>query len=178
MRVRSRWLTTAVLTFAVAGSAPALAAQAQPKPTLVGTYTNWFAYSSGNGAEKVCYVLGQPKSSVPKARRDPIFFLISTWPAKKKLAEPSVVPGYEYKEQSKAEVQIGSDKFPFFTKNDDDAGGAWMETAKDERRLLDAMRRGSSMTVIGTSARGTLTRDTYSLAGITAAIDAANKACK
>ena len=45
-------------------------------------------------------------------------------------------------------------------------------------KLLAAMKRGNTMIVTGTSSRGTLTTDRYSLSGITAAIEAIGKACK
>jgi len=40
------------------------------------------------------------------------------------------------------------------------------------------MRAGLTMVVKGTSSRGTLTTDTYSLRGFTAAYDAMQKACE
>jgi hypothetical protein len=39
------------------------------------------------------------------------------------------------------------------------------------------MKKGKSMTVEGTSRRGTVSTDSYSLSGITAALDAITKAC-
>ena len=157
----------------------ALPVQAQPKPTLVGAFKDWFAYTSGAGVNKVCYALSQPKMTDPVgANRDPTFFLVSTWPTRKTGGEPSIVPGYPYKDGSKAQVQIGSDKFDFFTKNDGNTGGAWTQNPADERRLLAAMKHGASMSITGISSRGTLTRDTYSLAGISAALDKAAATCK
>ena len=159
----------------LAGAQAGHAAAAQTGPVLVGTYRDWFVYTNGTGANKVCYALSQPKQSNPRtANRDPIFFLISTFPAQKKNAQPSIVPGYPFKEDAKAEVQIGSDKFAFFT----DSTTGWAEKEEDEPRMLNSMKRGTTMTVIGTSARGTLTRDNYSLAGITAALDSVADACK
>jgi hypothetical protein len=110
--------------------------------------------------------------------RDAVFFLISTWPGRKVRGEPSVVPGYQYKVGTKVQVQIGSDKFDLFTKNDGSAGGAWLENPADEKKLVDAMKRGSEMSITGTSSRGTLTRDNYSLAGISAALDKIDASCK
>ena len=75
-----------------------------------------------------------------KAKRDPIYFLISDWPGRKAKAEPEVVPGYQYKDGSMVTVQVGSDKFELFTKNDGDSGAAWVQDAADEGRLIDAMR--------------------------------------
>jgi invasion protein IalB len=163
----------AVLTV-LASTEAAQAAQAGG-PTLVGTYREWFVYTNGTGAEKVCYALSQPRDSTPRnVNRDPIYFLVSTWPAQKKTGQPSIVPGYPFRANSKAEVQIGSDKFPFIT----EGTTAWVEKEADEPRMLNAMKRGATMTVIGTSQRGTLTRDSYSLAGLTAALDSAADACK
>ncbi|MGB1026239.1 MAG: invasion associated locus B family protein, partial [Rhodospirillaceae bacterium] len=39
------------------------------------------------------------------------------------------------------------------------------------------MKRGRDMIVKGTSSRGTVTTDTYSLSGVTAAMNAIDKAC-
>ena len=110
--------------------------------------------------------------------RDSVFFLISSWPGRKVRNEPSVVPGYQYKVGTKVQVQVGSDKFELFTKNDGSAGGAWVENPADEKKLIDAMKRGAEMSVTGTSSRGTLTRDNYSLAGISAALDKVAATCK
>ena len=47
-----------------------------------------------------------------------------------------------------------------------------------DAKLVQSMIRGADMVVQGTSSRGTLTTDTYSLKGFTAAYKAINKACK
>jgi hypothetical protein len=39
------------------------------------------------------------------------------------------------------------------------------------------MKSGNNMTVEGTSGRGTVTTDTYSLSGVTAGLDAIAKEC-
>ena len=174
MTFRSQLLAASVLTLAALFVAPARA-----EPTAIGSFRDWSVYTSGSGKDKVCYALAQPKSSAPKnVKRDPVFFLISTWSKRNIGNEPSVVPGYPYKEGGKAGVQVGSDKFEFFTKNDGKDGGAWMDSTADEKRLIDAMQRGQTMIVTGTSSRGTLTRDEYSLAGISAALDKVKATCK
>jgi len=159
--------------------AGASAALADDNPTLLGAFKDWSAYTTGTPSfGKVCYVLGQPKSSDPRSvKRDSVYFLISDWPARKVKAEPEVVPGYPYKDDSKVTVQVGSDKFQLFTRNDHDSGAAWVQATSDEARLIDAMRRGSQLIVTGTSSRGTLTKDVYSLSGISAALDKIHSAC-
>ncbi|MBU6443473.1 MAG: hypothetical protein KGR48_06145 [Alphaproteobacteria bacterium] len=158
----------------------AASAAGQDKPANLGAFKSWTAYATGTGDSRTCYALAQPASSLPKhAKRDPIFFLVSDWPARKAKAETEVVPGYKYKDGSKVTVEVGPDKFTFFTKDDGKGGDgtAWIEDLASEGRLVDAMRRGAQMSVTGTSARGTLTRDTYSLGGISEALDAIHKAC-
>jgi hypothetical protein len=165
----------AVLALVALTAAPARAAT----PTLAGSFSDWFVYNTGTGKDRVCYALSQPKDAQPStARRDPIFFLISTWPGRSVENEPSVVPGYAYKEGAKVQVRVGSDKFDFFTQNAGSDGGAWMENGADEKRLITAMRAGTNMIVTGTSKRGTMTTDTYSLAGIAAALDKLTQVCK
>ena len=90
------------------------------------------------------------------------------------LAEASIVIGYPFKDGENATVEIGSDKFSFFTKAD----GAWLQAKAEEKRLIDAMRAGAEMTVKGLSKRGTLTTDTYSLKGISNALDKVAEGCK
>lgn len=166
-------------SFAQATAAPATKAPQANAPVLLGTFKNWTAYSTtAAGNVKVCYVLSQPKSSEPKnATRDPMFFLIGDWPSRKVKGEVEVVAGYPYKDGSKVGTQVGSDKFTFFTQNDGSDGTAWVEDLSQEPNLVDAMRRGSQMTVTGMSARGTLTKDTYSLSGVSAALDKIHAAC-
>jgi hypothetical protein len=52
-----------------------------------------------------------------------------------------------------------------------------MKSPNDEAKLLAAMRDGSKMIVKGTSRRGTLTTDEYSLKGISAALDKIASEC-
>ncbi|HEX4078841.1 MAG TPA: invasion associated locus B family protein [Rhizomicrobium sp.] len=167
-----------LLLLGAAVFAPSLAVAAGPLPELLGGFRNWAAYATGTGDAKVCYALSRPISSEPrKARRDPIYFLINDWPGRKAKAEPEIVPGYQYKDGSDVTVDVGSAKFTFFTKNDGGAGGAWVEAQADEQRLVDAMKTAPEAIVTGTSKRGTVTRDTYSLAGLGDALDKAHAAC-
>ncbi len=166
-------MATLLAAIALAGSANAA------EPTLVGSYKDWFVYQVGTGADRNCYALTQPKQTDPKTiKRDPAFFLISTWPARKVNDEPSMVPGFQYKEDAKVQAQVGSDKFDFFVKNDGTSGGAWVKAEADEKRMIDAMKRGSMLSITGVSSRGTLVKDNFSLSGLSAALDKIDQTCK
>jgi hypothetical protein len=54
---------------------------------------------------------------------------------------------------------------------------AWTKSREADEALINAMKRGSNMTVRGTSAKRTYSLDTYSLLGFTAAYQAMVDAC-
>ena len=167
-----------VIAAGLASAALALPAVAADTPEKLGEFKAWTAYSSGAGDSKVCYALSKPRMSEPtKVKRDAIYFLINDWPARKAKSEPEIVPGYEYKDKSTVLAEVGSAKFEFFTKNEGTAGGAWLEQQPDEERLVETMRKSAEIMVIGTSKKGTQTRDTYSLAGLSDALDKIHAAC-
>lgn len=160
---------------AIALTAGIAVASAQTGPTLLGTHDAWEAYKNTDGRGTVCWAVTQPQTKEPAtAKRDAIYFIITTWPKQKILNEPSVVIGYQFKETSEATIQVGSDKFNFFTKGD----GAWLTDKAEEQRLITAMRGNGEMSVKGMSRRGTLTTDTYSLKGLSAALDKVTEGCK
>src|SRR5262245_26667513 len=179
--MRSRSLAVVFLASMSIGAAIAAPA-GEDKPALLGSFKDWHAYSTGKGANRLCYVLSQPKQTAPDSlKRDSVYFLISTWPGRKVRNEPSVVPGYTYKDGAKTQVQIGTDKFEFFTKNDGSAGGAWMEDQPDranEKKLIETMKKGAGMIITGVSARGMETKDNYSLSGLSAALQKIDTSCK
>jgi hypothetical protein len=148
---------------------------AQTAPTLLGAFDSWEAYKNTDTRGAVCWAVTQPLSKEPAAaKRDPIYFIVTTWPKQNITNEPSIVIGYQFKEGGQATVEVGSDKFAFFTKGD----GAWLPGKPEEQRLIAAMRAGSEMTVKGFSKRGTLTTDTYSLKGVSPALDKVAEGCK
>lgn len=156
----------------VLGSATMASAQT---PTLLEQFNRWTTYTYTGGAGKVCYAITQPTKTEPAGvKRDPVYLFITNRPKEGVRHEISVETGYPYKEGSKTTIKIGSDSFVLFTKDQ----SAWVENAADESRLIGAMKAGSDMVVTGTSRRGTVTTDTYSLSGVTAAVNRIDAECK
>jgi invasion protein IalB len=167
------WTT---VTLALAGLPQGARAQAD-QPTLLGSYGDWGAYSATPAGKKVCFALSKPKSSTttpPGRKRDPAYLFVSTRPAENVRNEVSVIIGYPFKEASDATAEIGTAKFAMYTQKD----GAWIKNMAEETRMLDAMRKGSDITVKGTSARGTTSTDQFSLKGLAEALTRAEQACK
>jgi hypothetical protein len=141
--------------------------------TLLEKFKDWTAYAAA-GSPKVCFIVAQPKASLPKnVKRGPIYFYISRYPADKVANEISVKMGYPFSEGAKATLTIGGTKFELFTKEE----GAFVEKQDDENKLVEALKAGASMKVEGRSARGTKTTDEYSLAGIGEALERIVKEC-
>lgn len=162
---------SALLALALGGSSMA---SAQSRDAL-GRFKDWDAYKTTVGGQVACFAVSKPKEMLPKGvNRDPVFFLITTWPGRSVSNEPSIQTGYTYREGSNATVTVAGQSFDFFTKDD----GAWLASTDEEKKLLAALRKGSTMTAKGTSSRGTITTDRYSLAGISAALDKVAEACK
>jgi invasion protein IalB len=167
------WTTVTLALTALPGGARAQGDQ----PTLLGTYGDWGAYTATPGGKKVCFSLSKPKSSTttpPGRKRDPAFLFVSTRPAENVRNEVSVIIGYPFKESTEATAEVGTAKFAMYTQKD----GAWIKNMAEEARLLDAMRKGSDLTVKGTSARGTSSTDQFSLKGLPQALERADQACK
>ncbi|GIL00584.1 MAG: hypothetical protein BroJett030_04830 [Alphaproteobacteria bacterium] len=173
----------AVLVFSSTGAAQAQrTAQAQAalggeQPSLLGQFGDWGAYAAAAGGRKVCYALSKPASqqtNPPNRPRDPAYFMVSTRPAENVRDEVFIMIGYPFKPGSEASVEIGSAKYAMYTQND----GAWVKNAAEEPRMVDALRKGADAVVVGTSSRGTVSTDRYSLKGLTQALDRAAQECR
>jgi hypothetical protein len=150
----------------------AIAAQAADK--VLGLFGDWGAQTFTEDKHTGCSIWSQPtKDKGDYSKRGPIYAYVTHRPWDKRLNEVSFSAGYPYKKDSTVQVLIGGQKFTLFT----DGETAWSRSAKDDKALVDAMRRGSTMVVTGISSRGTKTTDTYSLIGFTKAFDTIGKAC-
>jgi len=152
-------------------------AEAGAAPTLLGQYGDWGAYWAPSGANKVCFVLAKPAASQttpPNRPRNPIYFFVASRPAENVRNEVSVMIGYPFKSGADATVEVGSAKFAMNTQSD----GAWIKNVAEEARLIEIMRKGSDLTVSGTSSKGTQSVDRYSLKGLGQALDRASQECK
>ena len=151
------------------------AALAQGAPKLVAQFGDWGVYMDTSGQGKICYALSQPKARVPEGlNRDPAYFFISTRTAENVKNEVSVIVGFPMKEGSDSTLAIGPANFTLYTRET----GAWVRNVAEEARLVDTLRKGKDVVVKSTSRRGNVTTDTYSLNGVSAAIDRAAQECR
>lgn len=155
-------------------AASASAAAPSGAPSNIGTFNAWTAWTAKDSTGLICYVSSEPTSSLPKGvNRDPVHFLVVDRKGLGTRNEVQTLIGYPIRKGSKPSAAIDGKSYPMIP----DGSGAWLASAADEPGFVAAMKAGRSLVVKGTSERGTDTTDTYSLAGATAALDAANKAC-
>jgi hypothetical protein len=162
---------------------PAAAAPAAPpapggaQPTLLGQYGDWGAYTASPGGKKICFALAKPansSTSPPNRPRDPAWMFVSTRPAEKVKDEVSVIFGYGLKPNSDANIEVAGGSYAMYTQAD----GGWVKNAAEEPKLVETMRKGQDLTVKGTSAKGTVSTDVYSLKGLSLALDKVGQECR
>jgi invasion protein IalB len=177
MRVMIRTLRPFLIALsltALLGVVAALPAAQAQGIKRVGSFGDWSAFQFSEDGSPACYMSSEPtKASGDYTKRGEIFAIVTHRPAEKRIGEVSIIAGYAYKKGSMVAVAIGNQKFELFTQED----GAWALDAPSDKKLIQAMKKGNRMVVKGTSTRGTVTTDTYSLKGFTKAYRAIGKAC-
>jgi invasion protein IalB len=173
---------THLILAAVVGAGIGLAsAEALAEQKTIGTYGDWTAFTDREDGKPLCYIGSAPKKAEGDyTSRGATYVLVSIRPAEASSGVVTVEAGYSYKADSKVNVDIDGTKYELYTRNrtNDSKGDAWAVGDDGDKALIAAMKTGKSMVIQGTSGRGTLTTDTYSLAGFTAAYNAIDQACK
>ena len=84
-----------------------------------------------------------------------------------------VEAGYKYNLDENIVVKIDNTSFKFYS-TEDSSETAWTD---NDDKVIYAMKKGLELVLSGQSSRGTITNDTYTLKGFTAAINKLNKDC-
>jgi len=141
---------------------------------FVDTFKDWTVYTADQDGQKICYIASRPsKEEGNYSRRGDVATLVTHIPGGNAVNEVSIQSGYEYKAGVDVELKIDRKQFRMFT----DGEHAWAKTVQDDNAIISAMRRGKQMVVVGRSSRNTLTTDSYSLLGFTAAFRRMVESC-
>jgi len=151
---------------------------AQESTNRVAVETAWSVFVDGNPRE--CWAVSAPSETVNTrggqavtVQRGDILLFATYRQGGGATAEVSFTGGYPFAEGSTVELVIGTDTLQLFT----DGQWAWAASPEDDARILASLRRGQNAVLTARSSRGTTTRDTFSLFGITAATDEAQRRC-
>lgn len=158
----------ATLTLATAIGIAGSASWAQTAK-LIREFRDWKVHQSEGAPQKICFASSQPRETTPRGiSRRAAYFYVSAFPSDGVKAEISLKLGFSAQNASSVTVQIGNGRWQLFTAGD----RAFVSDPRDELKLIDSMKRGSFMTVTANTANGTSVKDTYSLLGVTSAINA------
>lgn len=150
-------------------------AVAGDKPEILGTYDAWTAYVYTHQGEKTCYMATTPTKSKGKySKRGDVFLSVAHHPDKNEFNVVNVMAGYTYKKGSKPVMSVDKNKGVALVSYED---GAWTKDKDTDSKLVAQMKKGSTAVLQGTSVRGTLTTDTFSMKGFSKAYQEIQKAC-
>jgi Invasion associated locus B (IalB) protein len=142
--------------------------------TQIGTFKDWAAYSASEGAGSVCFAMSKPTDVTPPPDGYTQAYLYLTHrPAENVSNELNLVAGFEFAPDQPATLTVGGKNFDLFTQKD----AAWLLDATQNDNLAGAMRAGQTVVVSGTTDKGILITQTFSLSGATAASKAISSGC-
>lgn len=156
----------------------ATSAFAQVSTSRVAADTDWSVFVEENPT-KECWGVSAPKETVnsrdgkPVAVRRGDILLFVTFRPGLAQGEVSFAGGYPFAGGSTVGLDVGGTTFELMT----DGEWAWSGSPDLDTKIVAALKSGSSAVLTARSARGTETKDTFSLLGVTAAIDEAAKRC-
>lgn len=141
---------------------------------LLGDFRDWSAYTTSEGAGKLCFVLSKPKNVTPTpASFTEAYLYLTHRPGESVRNELNFVAGFGFAPETPVTVTIGSRVFELFVESD----AAWLDDPALSDAVAGQMRAGSSLVVQGTTSQGVKITQTFSLSGITAASRAIDREC-
>ena len=162
-------LATLAIVVALAAS-PAAAQSVQ----ALGDFRDWAAYSASEGTGQLCFAMSKPTEvSPPVDGYTQAYLYLTHRPAEGVTNEINVVAGFDFAPDQPATLSVGGKTFDLFTQKD----AAWLLDATQNDSLAGAMRAGQSVVVQGTTDKGILVAETFSLSGATAASKAIDSGC-
>ena len=121
-----------------------------------------------------CYIGSLPiKSDLPKTKKRGENYILVYKIIGSDENIVQVEAGYQYNLDKDILVKIDNNSFKFYS-TEDSSETAWTD---NDQKVVYAMKKGLELVLSGQSSRGTITNDTYTLKGFTAAINKLNKDC-
>lgn len=139
-----------------------------------GTFGTWNVFHSTDKGAKICFMAAKPEKSEGKyTKRGDVYAQVTHRPGEKTKNTFSYMTGYSFKPKSEVTVTVDGRSFTLFTHGET----AWAPDQGTDDALAAAIQKGSKMVVKGTSSRGNLTTDSFSLKGSGDAYAAISKEC-
>jgi hypothetical protein len=171
------WICGAAIGAIALVSAGASMAQ-ETSTNRVNAITDWSVFEGQDPRE--CWAVTTYKESVNTrggrvvaVTRGEILLMVFYRPGAEVQGQVAFTGGYPFAPGSTVNLNISGTEFELFTEGE----WAWPATPQDDTKIVTAMKRGADAVISAQSARGTLTKDTFSLLGFTAAVEDAEKRC-
>ena len=161
-------IISGVLAAAITVAVPA---QSQTSTARIDASQDWAVFAENNE----CWATSAP-TKVVNSREGVVRSAIQLFVTYRKGAsapEVTFTGGYPFKNESIVKMQIGSSSYDLYA----DGEWAWPAPGDDAEQIKVSMMRGAEATLTAESARGTVTKDTFSLNGFTAAVTKAQEEC-
>lgn len=169
-----RGMACAVLALA----ASAVSAQ-EESTNQVAAKTAWSVFEDSDPRE--CWAVSAPTETVNTkdgrvvaVRRGDILLMTFFRPGAGVKGQVTFTGGYPFAGGSTVNVNVGGNEFEMFTEGE----WAWPASTSDDAKIIAALKRGATAVLTARSGRGTVTKDTFSLSGFTAAVEEAEKRCQ
>lgn len=167
MQAPARSLILVIASVLLGGAAAA-------EPTAIGRFKDWAVFTEERGGDLICYAATAATSKAPSSvRHGDVWYYVTSWKSGTARNQPSLKVTYDLKPDRAPKTSIGRSSWEMFA-----IGGEAFADDADDPRIVDALRRGATVTVTAQSARGTNVTYRFSLSGSADAIDKAEEVCR
>jgi len=154
----------------------ALLAPAVASADDLGNFGGWYAFTQGEGTDKLCYMIAAPTQSLGDiANRGEVGLMVTHQNGGKVRDQVSVALGFSPHKTKFTKIKV--DKGGNVLMRLVDGDRAWIREASVDKQLVSRMKTGTNLIVTGMSANGIATQDTFSLDGFSKAYAAISDAC-
>ena len=155
------------------------AASAQETSNRVAAKSDWSVFVESDPKE--CWAVTAPSEEpvntkggkVVSVRRGRILLFVFHRPGNDVKGQVAFTGGYPFAKDRPITLNIDGDDFDLSV----DGEWAWPPSPSDDAKIVAAMKRGARAVITAQSERGTVTKDTFSLKGFTAAVTDSEKRC-
>ncbi|PJE30383.1 hypothetical protein SAMN06297129_0750 [Pseudooceanicola antarcticus] len=163
----------------IACAAGAASAQQDVSENQVAAVTDWSVFEDNDPRE--CWAVSVPKETVNtrdgevvSVRRSEIQLMAFYRPDASVGGQLAFTGGYPFAEGSVVTIDVDGTSYDLYTEGE----WAWPASTEDDGKILASMKAGSEAVLTGRSGRGTVTKDTFSLMGFTAAVEDSARRCQ
>ncbi|MBA4228048.1 MAG: hypothetical protein C0456_15605 [Hyphomonas sp.] len=154
--------------------AAALAGGAAAEPKALGRFKDWAVFTEERGGDLICYAATEASSKAPSSvKHGEVWYYVTSWKSGQARNQPSFRVTYDLKASNAPKTTVGRSSWQMFV-----SGREGFADDADDPRIVDALKKGSSLTVTAQSARGTNVTYRFSLSGSADAIAKAEEACR